>query len=272
MAGQGLRAAGTGQASREQPRRRPERDDDDGFEDEHADVGARSSACRARPGCRRARGHSRGAPLGELALGRRRARAVAPASHARSASSSARDAPIARAVSSGAGPPKRRPHVDEVPRAQDLRERLRRVVERRAEQVASTPPRPAPASGRSGSALPRRDQARARWRARSGTAARARAPACRPARSASSSPRRPAPRAARRRTRAVGIAAATSFTARVASRNIEKTSGCRSSSVSTMSPNGVLWTRDDDRLRLRRAPCCRWRARARSRPGSASAA
>ena len=38
------------------------------------------------------------------------------------------------------------------------------------------------------------------------------------------------------------IAAATSLTARVASRNIDHTSGCRSSSVSTMSPNGVLCT------------------------------
>ena len=46
------------------------------------------------------------------------------------------------------------------------------------------------------------------------------------------------------------MAAATSLTARVASRNIENTSGCRSSSVSTMSPNGVLWTLSDDRLRL----------------------
>ena len=38
------------------------------------------------------------------------------------------------------------------------------------------------------------------------------------------------------------IAAATSVTARSASRNIKATSGCRSSSVSTMSPNGVLCT------------------------------
>ncbi len=29
---------------------------------------------------------------------------------------------------------------------------------------------------------------------------------------------------------------------RIASRNIDATSGCRSSSVSTMSPKGVLWT------------------------------
>ena len=37
-------------------------------------------------------------------------------------------------------------------------------------------------------------------------------------------------------------AAATSVSARAASWNTGSTSGCRSSSVSTMSPNGVLWT------------------------------
>ena len=41
---------------------------------------------------------------------------------------------------------------------------------------------------------------------------------------------------------AVRVRRAGSFTARVASPNVEKISGWRSSSVSTMSPNGVLWT------------------------------
>ena len=62
--------------------------------------------------------------------------------------------------------------------------------------------------------------------------------------------RRRARPAARRRNRRRACAAATSVTVRVASRNIDATSGCRSSSVSTMSPNGVLWTAVHDRLRL----------------------
>ena len=59
-------------------------------------------------------------------------------------------------------------------------------------------------------------------------------------------------RAARRATSksASRIVAATSVIVRVASRNIEATSGCRSSSVSTMSPKGVLWTVSEDGLRL----------------------
>jgi len=41
---------------------------------------------------------------------------------------------------------------------------------------------------------------------------------------------------------AVSSDAATSDKVRAASRNVWWTSGCRSSSVSTTSPNGVLWT------------------------------
>ena len=84
----------------------------------------------------------------------------------------------------------------------------------------------------------------------------------------------PEPRASAIRSRsnvALAIAAATSVTARVASSNIDATSGCRSSSVSTMSPNGVLWTASRI-ARPVRAPCSRARARARARPGCASAA
>ena len=104
--------------------------------------------------------------------------------------------------------------------------------------------RPQPANPRADVLPPRRwlRSIALRWRAPRETAARDRAPAYRPAPSASSSRRRRAPRGGLRRTPRCAIAAATRRTARVASRNIAKTSGCRSSSVSTMSPNGVLCT------------------------------